>query len=162
MYVDAAQVIHRSAGYQVLNAINVLRVYVLVSVGEIGFVLRQFYVSVYLKHKDTGLEDVDLVEHIDIDFDQFGAQPPDLPVLDTSNNEEVEMNVNEVDGIFSSSGEEGTDTSTEASESEHQIKKLVSENEDEQGGSSLCGDSVRTECLRTLVFPVVIFFLEVL
>ncbi|XP_024357710.1 uncharacterized protein [Physcomitrium patens] len=85
-----------------------------------------------LDPSDTGLEDVDLVEHIDIDFDQFGAQPPDLPVLDTSNNEEVEMNVNEVDGIFSSSGEEGTDTSTEASESEHQIKKLVSENEDEQ------------------------------
>ena len=74
-----------------------------------------------------------------IDFDQFGPQPPDLSLSDSLNNEEVEMMVNQYDGIDSPDGERGASESTEVMKPEVQITDIIIDNADngvEQGLSS--------------------------
>ena len=111
-----------------------------------------FFYSVCHKHKylDTVSEDLDSVDLLDllgpkpldfdvIDFDQFGPQPPDLPLSDNHDNEEVEMKVNQYDGIDSPNRKRGAGESHEFMQPEEQITNMDVGNADsgvEQGLSS--------------------------
>lgn len=62
-----------------------------------------------------------------IDFDQFGAQPPDLPLNDNL------KKVHHHGGISSFNGGKGVGTSTKAKKPEHHLRALDSRNGIEQG-----------------------------
>jgi hypothetical protein len=83
----------------------------------------------------------------EVDFDQFGAPPPDLPVVDDLDNKQR-------DGIGSPNGEKGASGSTEVMEPEDEITDLDADTGLEQGESSFYGNSVTTAILRTLVVYV--------
>lgn len=112
-----------------------------------------------------GAEDLDPVDLPDllgtkpldfdvIDFDQFGPQPPDLPLGDNLDNEELEMKVNQYGGIENSNGEKGAGESTEAMKPEEQITDMdldTADNGVEQGLSSYF--SLRSQDLRESLAP---------
>ena len=97
------------------------------------------------KHLDTGMEDLDLNDRMSdllgpkrldfevIDFDQFGAQPPDLPL----NNNLARANHH--GGMSSSNGGKGIDAVTKAKKPEHHVRVLDARNEFEHGGLFFSG-----------------------
>ncbi|KAG0582026.1 hypothetical protein KC19_3G027600 [Ceratodon purpureus] len=92
----------------------------------------------YILESDTSTEDLESNDHMSdllgpkrldfevIDFDQFGAQPPDLPLNDNL------KKVHHHGGISSFNGGKGVGTSTKAKKPEHHLRALDSRNGIEQ------------------------------